>query len=193
MRIRGASVFLLLGLALNARCEATTENDVDADDDVGILECMFEHNAGNCLRARLARDLDRIELEVTGKRSEPPMSAVIERAGNIIAEVVDELQETGADGIVDDEDGAQDDDIGENDDFFYFSSKIIIFQFTKAQSLNSAYRYFFFSSYYFTVHQCSQNQKGIFFSHELDAFSNGNDCESLNGVDDRTVTQMRDR
>lgn len=103
-----APVFLVLGLALHAHCTATEKGD-SKEDDMGILECMFTDNVGNCLRTRLARDLDQIELEVTGKKSEQqPMSAVIEQAGNIIAEVVDELQENGAEEIVG-EDDAQDD------------------------------------------------------------------------------------
>lgn len=107
-----ASIFLVLGLALYVRGEAAEETGRD-EDDMGILECMFEDNAGNCLRTRLARDLDQIELEVSGKRNEPPLSAVVEQAGNMIAEVVDDLQETGAAGIIG-EDDAQDDNIGED-------------------------------------------------------------------------------
>lgn len=105
-------VFLVLGLALHAHCVATKESETK-EDDIGVLECMFTDNAGNCIRTRLARDLDRIELEVTGKKSEPPMSAVVEQAGNIIAEVVDDLQENDAEEIVE-EDDAQNDNIGEN-------------------------------------------------------------------------------
>ncbi|XP_011643638.1 uncharacterized protein LOC105431256 [Pogonomyrmex barbatus] len=107
-------IFLLLGLALYACCATTEENSYE-EDSVGILECMFTDNAGNCIRTRLARDLDRIELEVIGKKSEPSMSAVVEQAGNIIAEVVDGLQEDGAEEIRGriEEDDAQG-NIGEN-------------------------------------------------------------------------------
>lgn len=112
MRIT-TSVFLVLGLALHVHC-AVTEESNPKEDDFGILECMFTDNAGNCLRTRLARDLDRIEVEVTGKKSEPPMSVVIEQASNIIAEVVDDLQmNAGVEEIIN-EDDAQDDNIGEN-------------------------------------------------------------------------------
>lgn len=104
-----ASVFLVLGLALHAHCAATEESK---EDGIGILECMFTDNAGNCLRTRLAHDLDQIELEVTGKKSETPVSVVVEQASNIIAEVVDDLQENDAEEIVE-EDDAQD-NIGEN-------------------------------------------------------------------------------
>ncbi|XP_071651412.1 uncharacterized protein [Temnothorax longispinosus] len=99
-----APVFLVLGLALYVHC---AEENKPKEDDIGILECMFTDHAGNCLRTRLARDLDQIELEITGKKSEPTMSAVVEQAGNIIAEVVDDLQENGAEEIVEEND-AQD-------------------------------------------------------------------------------------
>ncbi|XP_012522277.1 uncharacterized protein LOC105828481 [Monomorium pharaonis] len=98
MRIT-APVFLVLGLVLHVHC-AVTEKTKPNEDETSILECMFADNAGNCFRTRLARDLDRIELEVTGKNSEPPMSAVIEQAGNIVAEFVDDLQKN--DGIITD-------------------------------------------------------------------------------------------
>ncbi|KAM0729559.1 hypothetical protein ACS0PU_003436 [Formica fusca] len=106
-----ASIILILGLALYVHCE-TTEEDNQEEDDVGILNCMFASSTGSCFRSRLARDLDQIELEVTGKKSEPPMSTVVAQAGNIIAEIVDDLQETGAEGIIE-EDDAQDDNVEE--------------------------------------------------------------------------------
>ncbi|XP_014472142.1 PREDICTED: uncharacterized protein LOC106743121 [Dinoponera quadriceps] len=107
------SIFLLvlLGLALHAHCEEAMDQSA-RDEERGILECIFEDNSANCLRTRLARDLDQIEREVTGKKSQPPMSVVLEQAGGIIAEVVDDLQETGAEGIIG-EDEAQDDEIEE--------------------------------------------------------------------------------
>lgn len=101
-----APVFLILGLALYVHGLATEESK-PKEDGIDILECMFTDNAGNCLRTRLARDLDQIELEVTGKRSEPAISAVVEQASNIIAEVVDDLQENGAE-EVEEENDAQD-------------------------------------------------------------------------------------
>ncbi|XP_029176273.1 uncharacterized protein LOC114944509 [Nylanderia fulva] len=104
-----ASIVLILGLALYVHCETTEESSHEED---GILDCMFANNAGSCLRSTLDRDLDRIELEVTGKKSEPPMSTVVAQAGNIIAEVVDDLQETGAEGIIE-EDDAQGDNVEE--------------------------------------------------------------------------------
>lgn len=110
--MRITSVFLVLGLALHVHC-VTTEESTLKEDSFGILECMFIENAGNCLRTRLSRDLDRIEVEVIGKKSEPPMSLVVEQAGNIIAEAVDDLQENDAEEIIN-EDDAQDDNIGEN-------------------------------------------------------------------------------
>lgn len=108
MRIHASVFLILVGLALYA----TAEEGVEVENDIGILECLFENNAGNCLRTRLARDLDEIESEVTGKKSEMPMSAVIEQAGNVIAEVVGELQESGTEGIIEEND-AQNDGVGE--------------------------------------------------------------------------------
>lgn len=103
-------VFLVLGLTLHAHCMATEKSKPKEE---GILECIFTDNVRSCLRTRLARDLDQIELKVTGKKSEPPMSAVIEQAGNVIAEVVDDLQENNAEEIIK-EDDVQNDNIGEN-------------------------------------------------------------------------------
>lgn len=77
------------------------------------MDCIFEDNTGNCLRTRLARDLDQIEREVTGQNSEPPLSVALEQAGNIVAEVVDDLQKTDAEEIIE-KDGAQNDEIGKN-------------------------------------------------------------------------------
>ncbi|KYN33542.1 hypothetical protein ALC56_12254 [Trachymyrmex septentrionalis] len=109
MRIIALVLFLVLGLALHAHCMAMERSKPKEE---GILECIFTNNARSCLRTRLARDLDQIELEVTGKKSEPPMSAVIEQAGNVIAEVVDDLQENNAEEIIK-EDDAQNDNIEE--------------------------------------------------------------------------------
>lgn len=107
-----ASIFLILGLALYVHCETMKESNQE-EDGVSILDCMFVNNAGSCLRSRLARNLDQIELEVTGKKSEPSISTVVAQAGNIIAEVIDDLQETGVEGIIE-EDGDQDGNMGKN-------------------------------------------------------------------------------
>ncbi|EZA50728.1 hypothetical protein DMN91_001404 [Ooceraea biroi] len=98
-------IFLVLGLALHVRCE---ENNRDENNGITVLECLFAESTGHCLRTKLARDLDQIELQVTGKKSEPPVSVVIEEAGNILAEIVDDVQETGGRGFFE-EDDAQDD------------------------------------------------------------------------------------
>lgn len=110
-------VLLVLGLALYARCEATGESSREED---GILECMFEDSVGSCFKTRLARNLDQIELDVTGKKSEPPISVVIERAGSVIADVVDDLQEADAEEIIE-EDEAQNDNAGEIAELHYDS------------------------------------------------------------------------
>lgn len=108
--LKSTLLLVLLGLALHVRCEQASEESARDEED-GILDCVFEDNTGNCLRMRLARDLDKIEREVTGKKSEQPISVVVEQAGSIIADVVDDLQETGAEEIIG-EDEAQDDEIG---------------------------------------------------------------------------------
>ncbi|XP_011150114.1 uncharacterized protein LOC105189588 [Harpegnathos saltator] len=101
MRTLTSSICLLvlLGLTPHVRCERPTEESARDKED-GILECIFEDNSSNCLRTRLARDLDEIEREVTGKKGEPPMSVVLEQAGGTIAEVIEDLQETGVEGII---------------------------------------------------------------------------------------------
>lgn len=105
-----APVFLVLGLALHVYC-AATEDSKSKEDDFDPLECMFT-DTGNCLRTRLARDLDQIEVEIIGKRSEPPISAVLEQAGDVIADVINDVQENGFAGILEEKD-SRDGDIGE--------------------------------------------------------------------------------
>ncbi|XP_012230619.1 uncharacterized protein [Linepithema humile] len=101
------SVFFVLGLALYVRCEATGKSNRE-EEDISILECMFEDNVGSCFRTRLARDLDRIELDVTGKQSDPPISVVVERAGSVIADFVDDLQEADAEEIIEENEAQND-------------------------------------------------------------------------------------
>ncbi|XP_003702920.1 uncharacterized protein LOC100877131 [Megachile rotundata] len=83
-------VFLLLG-ALCAQGET-----VEKKEDDSLLNCVLEDDSMGCLRTRLARDIDSIEVQVTGKQSEVPMSAVIEQAGSFVADIVDDIQETGS-------------------------------------------------------------------------------------------------
>lgn len=101
---------MVLGLVLHVHC-AVTEESKPNEDDMDILKCFLTDTTGNCLRTRLAHNLDRIELEVTGKKSETPMSVVIEQAGNVAAEFVDDLQENDAEEIIEE---TRDDNIGEN-------------------------------------------------------------------------------
>ncbi|XP_029052148.1 uncharacterized protein LOC114880377 [Osmia bicornis bicornis] len=79
---------LLLGIALYARGEAIENKE----EEGSFLNCVLEDNTIGCMRTRLARDIDQIEVQVTGKKSEVPMSAVIEQAGNFVAEVIDDIQ-----------------------------------------------------------------------------------------------------
>ncbi|XP_053987306.1 uncharacterized protein LOC128892452 [Hylaeus anthracinus] len=86
--MRIVSVCLVVGLALYVQGESFERKQ----EDGSVLECVLEDNAMGCLRTRLARDIDRIEMQVTGEKSETPMSAVIEQAGNFVAEIVDDMQ-----------------------------------------------------------------------------------------------------
>lgn len=88
MRIT-VSVLLLLGLVLYV------QGDVTKDEDESYLNCLLEDNTVGCLSTRLGRNLDEIEVRVTGKSSETPMSAVIQQAGNFVAEVIDDVQNPG--------------------------------------------------------------------------------------------------
>ena len=85
------SVLLLLGLVLCVQGDVTETKD----EDESYLNCLLEDNTVACLSTRLGRNLDEIEARVTGKSSETPMSAVIEQAGNFVAEVIDDVQNPG--------------------------------------------------------------------------------------------------
>ncbi|KAK1129648.1 hypothetical protein K0M31_019362 [Melipona bicolor] len=87
MRIT-VSVLLLLGLVLRVQGDVTETKD----EDESYLNCLLRDNTVGCLRTRLGKSLDEIEVRVTGKDSETPMSAVIEQAGNFVAEVIDDVQ-----------------------------------------------------------------------------------------------------
>ena len=90
MRIT-VSALLLLGLVLCVQGDVTETKD----EDESYLNCLLEDNTVGCLSTRLGRNLDEIEVGVTGKNSETPMSAVIEQAGNFVAEVIDDVQNPG--------------------------------------------------------------------------------------------------
>ncbi|KAL0133912.1 hypothetical protein PUN28_001095 [Cardiocondyla obscurior] len=95
--MRTATIFLILGLALRAVYATTDDENTEQDQD--ILECVFAEVAGNCFRTRLARQLDRMEVDITGERSKVPISTVIEQAGDVIAELTDfALRDNNADG-----------------------------------------------------------------------------------------------
>lgn len=80
--------FLFLGLALCAQGEQIETKE----EDGSLINCMFEDNTLACMATRTARDIDQIEMQVTGKKSEVPMSAAIEQAGNFVAEVIGDIQ-----------------------------------------------------------------------------------------------------
>ncbi|OAD54293.1 Protein lethal(3)malignant blood neoplasm 1 [Eufriesea mexicana] len=90
MRI-SVSTFLLLGLALYIQGEPIESKE----ENGSLLDCVLESNSIGCLGTRLARNIDQIEMQVTGKKSETPMSMVIEQAGNFVAEVIDDVQNPG--------------------------------------------------------------------------------------------------
>ncbi|XP_017884525.1 uncharacterized protein LOC108627679 [Ceratina calcarata] len=77
---------LILGLALCAKGETVKE------DNESLLNCIADDDTLGCLTSRLARDIDQIEVQVTGRTSETPMSSVIEQAGNFVAELIDDVQ-----------------------------------------------------------------------------------------------------
>ncbi|XP_033212584.1 uncharacterized protein LOC117170142 [Belonocnema kinseyi] len=62
-----------------------------AEEEKGFLECILEANSASCARKRIAKEIDQIELEVTGKRGEVPMSVVLQESGKFIAEGLNTL------------------------------------------------------------------------------------------------------
>lgn len=114
------AVLFLLGITLHARGEPIKTSEEERDE--ALLDCALQENTLGCLGARLARSMDRIEMQVTGKKSETPMSVVIEQAGNFVAELVDDIQNPGrADQM--DEAAQLGEEHGENSDFFLCRSR----------------------------------------------------------------------
>lgn len=112
------TVLFLLGITIlhDARGEPIGKTEEESDE--ALLDCALQENTLGCLGARLARSMDRIEMQVTGKKSETPMSVVIEQAGNFVAELVDDIQNPGRADQVDET--SQLGEHGENSDFFFF-------------------------------------------------------------------------
>lgn len=111
------TVLFLLGITiLDARGEPIGKTEEESDE--ALLDCASQENTLGCLGTRLARSMDRIEMQVTGKRSETPMSVVIEQAGNFVAELVDDIQNPGRADQVDET--SQLGEHGENSDFLFF-------------------------------------------------------------------------
>lgn len=115
------TVLFLLGIAIlhDARGEPIGKTEEESDE--ALLDCALQENTLGCLGARLARSMDRIEMQVTGKKSETPMSVVIEQAGNFVAELVDDIQNPGRADQVDET--SQLGEHGENSDLFFSSWK----------------------------------------------------------------------
>ncbi|XP_066596228.1 uncharacterized protein [Prorops nasuta] len=59
-----------------------------AEDETSLMDCLFANNAGSCLRKKLARSIDDLEEKVTGKKTEMPISVVLEEAGEAVAQVL---------------------------------------------------------------------------------------------------------
>lgn len=116
MRITVTILFLLGITILHARGEPIGKTEEESDE--ALLDCASQENTLGCLGTRLARSMDRIEMQVTGKKSETPMSVVIEQAGNFVAELVDDIQNPGRADQVDET--SQLGEHGENDGFFFF-------------------------------------------------------------------------
>ena len=73
----------LVGLLLVASCLA---EKVQQEEEGGILDCMFKPNAATCAGKRVAKEIDRIEVETVGNTGEIPMSKIIEDTGSLIAD-----------------------------------------------------------------------------------------------------------
>lgn len=116
MRITVTILFLLGITILHARGEPIGKTEEESDE--ALLDCASQENTLGCLGTRLARSMDRIEMQVTGKKSETPMSVVIEQAGNFVAELVDDIQNPGRADQVDET--SQLGEHGENGGFFFF-------------------------------------------------------------------------
>lgn len=124
------SIFLLLGLVLCVQGELIGTKE----EDESFLTCVLEDNSVGCLSTRLGRNLDQIEMQVTGKKSETPMSAVIEQAGNFMAEVIDDVQNPGRSEEV--AETADASDQGENRDVWFLAVKLFIASKRYIRSIN---------------------------------------------------------
>ena len=64
---------------------------ISAEEEKGFMECILEANSASCARKSIAKEIDQIELEVSGKRSDVPMSVVLEKTGHFIADGINNL------------------------------------------------------------------------------------------------------
>lgn len=95
-----------------------------AEEEKGFLECILEANSASCARKRIAKEIDQIEFDVTGKRGEVPMSVVLQESGKFIAEGLNTL--FGAE-KTDDAQNDESEDRGMGRLLFYFQILIITF------------------------------------------------------------------
>lgn len=78
-------------------------NGILAEEEKGFLECILEANSASCARKRIAKEIDGIELEISGRKSDVPMSIVLEETGSFIAEGLNSLFGSEADKSQNDE------------------------------------------------------------------------------------------
>ncbi|XP_011503476.1 PREDICTED: uncharacterized protein LOC105366657 isoform X2 [Ceratosolen solmsi marchali] len=55
------------------------------EEEGGILNCLFKSNYVTCMKKRMAWEIDRIEMQITGRASQIPMSKIIEESGSLLA------------------------------------------------------------------------------------------------------------
>lgn len=75
----------LVLLCLFLVCCLAEEQQTSGSDS--LLGCFFEVNGVACARKRMAQEIDRIEVQVTGRSEQQvPVSRVIEQTGSLVAD-----------------------------------------------------------------------------------------------------------
>lgn len=92
------------------------QNDKRDSGSEGLFGCFLKDNIFGCVGKRLARQIDRTEVEVTGRSPSISMSKVIEEAGSVVVDGLEAMlsseEETG-DEIVDPSDNDdQEEEVG---------------------------------------------------------------------------------
>lgn len=81
----------LLGICLLLESVVANSVEKEEEEESGIFECFLKANSASCARKKIAEEIDRIELNVSGKKSDVPMSVVLEETGNFVAETLSNL------------------------------------------------------------------------------------------------------